>query len=686
MRKLLILVGMVVFISFSLYGQGGSQLSFNVTPNVQYPFQTDPRYFTLGGGVDVSGEFQLPVVSFLGIHLNIGYSYLPIWTGDGTNLVSFGGGLGIHFPKLGRISTQIFGTGGYYFGFLADSEGGSGGNLFFHAGGRVGFGISPAFDLGVSVKYSYLADGNGGALVSGLSFGVSSRYSFLRTRQLKIEELYLDNAFPVLYKHYENHSIGKVVLHNAGAATLDDIEVTFFVDKYMDNPTVCRASKTVPGGESAEVELYALFAEKVLDITEATVVSGNVAVSYTQNNKPFTVEYAGPLRLFDRHAITWDDDRKAAAYVTYKDPAVIDIAKVLARTVKERGAAIDTNLSTAMALHGALREYGMNYVVDPTTPFVEFSENAEAVDYIQFPRNTLHYKSGDCDDLSILYASLLQAVGIETAFITIPGHIFMAFALTLPPEEARKSFSNPDDIIVEEDRAWVPVEITKVNSSFLEAWKVGSMEWTEHDASGKARMYPMQDSWKIYEPIGYIGESAEFTFLSDQEIASIYGEARERFISREVFAQTEGILETIEQRGKSARSLNKLGTVYARYGQYEEAQVYFSESLQIRESFPVVMNIGNLHFLRDELEDSLTYYTRAERLNSESAVLFLQLSRVHHRFGNFDESKMYFDKVKSAYPELAARYSYLDISEASTGRASEQDSAKEGVLWLEIEE
>lgn len=677
---------MAVFVSFSLYGQSGSQLSLNVTPNLQYPFQTDPRYFTLGGGVDVSGEFQLPVVSFLGIRLNIGYSYLPIWTGDGTNLASFGGGLGIHFPKLGRVSTQIFGTGGYYFGFLAGSEGGSGGNLFFNAGGRVGFGISPAFDLGVSVKYSYLADGSGGILVSGLSFGVSCRYSFLRTRQLKIQELYLDNAFPVLYKHYENHNIGKVALHNAGAATLDDIEVTFFVDKYMDNPTVCRGPKTLPGGESAEVDLYALFAEKVLDITEATVVSGNVAVSYTQNKKTFTVEHAGPLRLFDRHAITWDDDRKAAAYVTYKDPVVIDVAKMIARTVKEKGTAIDTNLSTAMALHGALREYGMNYVVDPTTPFIEFSENIEAVDYIQFPRNTLHYKSGDCDDLSILYASLLQAVGIETAFITIPGHIFMAFALTLPPEEARKTFSNSGDIIIGEDRVWVPVEITKVNSSFLEAWKVGAVEWTEHDAAGKARMYPMQASWKIYEPIGYIGEPAEFTFLDDREIASIYGEARERFINREVFAQTKGILETIEQRGKNPRALNKLGTVHARYGQYEKAQEYFFESLELRETFPVVMNIGNLHFVRDNLEDSLTYYARAEKLNPESAVLFLQLSRVHNRLGNFDESKNYFDKVKAVHPELAARYSYLDISEASAGRASEQDSAKEGVLWLDIEE
>ena len=137
------------------------------------------------------------------------------------------------------------------------------------------------------------------------------------------------------------------------------------------------------------------------------------------------MEKAQSIRLYDRHAVTWDDDRKVSAYVTYKDPKIINVAKALARTAKDAGIAVDTNLSIAMALHESLRSYGMTYVIDPTTPFAEFSQNTMAVDYIQFPRNTLHYKSGDCDDLSILYASLLQAVGINTRFVFISGHVYI---------------------------------------------------------------------------------------------------------------------------------------------------------------------------------------------------------------------------------------------------------------------
>jgi hypothetical protein len=39
----------------------------------------------------------------------------------------------------------------------------------------------------------------------------------------------------------------------------------------------------------------------------------------------------------------------------------------------------------------------------------------------------LYYRGGDCDDLSILYCSLLEVLGLDTAFITVPGHIYAAF-------------------------------------------------------------------------------------------------------------------------------------------------------------------------------------------------------------------------------------------------------------------
>ena len=133
----------------------------------------------------------------------------------------------------------------------------------------------------------------------------------------------------------------------------------------------------------------------------------------------------------------------------------------------------------AIAFYQAMSLYGLSYIIDPTTPYKEFSKNETAVDFLQFPRQTFQYKAGDCDDLTILYSALLESIGIETAFITIPGHIFMAFSLNMVPEEARKAFYRDDDLIYLEESSWVPVEVTELSGGFLNAWKTGAREWRE---------------------------------------------------------------------------------------------------------------------------------------------------------------------------------------------------------------
>ena len=54
------------------------------------------------------------------------------------------------------------------------------------------------------------------------------------------------------------------------------------------------------------------------------------------------------------------------------------------------------------------------------------SKQSGATDFLQFPRETLRYTTGDCDDLSILYCSVMQSLNIDTALITVPGHIYVA--------------------------------------------------------------------------------------------------------------------------------------------------------------------------------------------------------------------------------------------------------------------
>ena len=81
--------------------------------------------------------------------------------------------------------------------------------------------------------------------------------------------------------------------------------------------------------------------------------------------------YAGraepaPRPILSRNATTWIDDRRAAAFVTTKDPAVLLFSKNVSSMVKGKvKGEINSNLLIAMALFEALQLYGLTYSRDP---------------------------------------------------------------------------------------------------------------------------------------------------------------------------------------------------------------------------------------------------------------------------------------------------------------------------------
>ena len=107
---------------------------------------------------------------------------------------------------------------------------------------------------------------------------------------------------------------------------------------------------------------------------------------------------------------------------------------------------------------------------------------------------------------------MFEALGVETAFITIPGHIYVAVALTLSPDDARSCFAHRDDLIISDNRAWLPIEITLREGGLLAAWRQGAREWRENLAREQAVLYPVREAWKLYEPVGFTASASESSF------------------------------------------------------------------------------------------------------------------------------------------------------------------------------
>jgi len=125
-------------------------------------------------------------------------------------------------------------------------------------------------------------------------------------------------------------------------------------------------------------------------------------------------------------------------YLTPNDPVIKQLAdKIVTQSCKEN------RICYAKALYYFVRD-NFNYVSDPL-----------AFEYVKTPRESLMTASGDCDDSSVLLANLERAVGINTKFIFIPGHVYIQIYLP----EAPKKYSKD---------SWINLDSTCKNCEFGE--------------------------------------------------------------------------------------------------------------------------------------------------------------------------------------------------------------------------
>ncbi len=405
-------------------------------------------------------------------------------------------------------------------------------------------------------------------------------------------------------------------------------------------------------------------------------------VSYDYGGRRYTTTHALGLSLHDRNALVWDDDRKAALFVSEKDPEVLQFAGFTASAVKKSDLRpINTRFRLAAGLHAALAACGMSYVVDPRSPYAGRVPEGYSLDFLKFPRQTLRYRAGDCDDLAVLYCALLEAAGIETAFIIVPGHIYAALDLDMRPEEAAGLFACAEDLIMLDNRTWLPVETTELENGFLKAWQAGARQWREQGE--RARLLRVHTAWQAYPPVSLLEGEQQTVVPPEGELLRRYEAELGRFIRRELEPQVARCRERIHASGGSARACNGLARLYARYGLYEEAEKVLLELLEQEAYAPALINLGNIYYLRKDYSQALDCFRRARNLEPRQANLLLSLSRTCYELEMYAETRKYYRACQEEAPELAGRYAYLVVSSKETRRAGEYISLGEEILWEE---
>jgi len=668
--------------------------SISVNPEFVLPLGSDASYIGLGGGGGISGTMRLTSLPLLYFGAGLDYSFLSTKApGTSLSVVDLGAQAGMHFQVSRAISLRFGGDGGYFMGTLTRGSSPPGYNPYFMGGARVGLGLSPGLELSLGAAYrDRIALSN--ELVAGLGLSVSlgmgggptslpKDFVPLKSsgRGLGFVGTKLDTVFPVFFKHYDDHTMGSILIRNYEGVSAKDIRATVEVKRYMDEPKSAEVISELVPGATAELKLYGLFTDKILEIVEATKLPVSVKLSYSQYGKVYQEEYVGTLSVLDRNAITWDDDRKAAAFISSKDPSVLVFGKSVASSVRDLlSPGINGNLQAIMAVHEALRVQGLTYVKDPSSALE--TNNKQVVDFILFPQQTLGYNSGKCGDLTVLYSSLLESIGVPTALITTPGHIFMAADLEMTSDQAASTFSRPEDLIVKDGTVWLPLETTMRKEGFASAWEEAAREWREATANGTAAFYPVHDAWKAYQPVVLPGGAAPAGQKDPKAGSEAFKRELASFINSETGPRVAAIQSEIKKKGGNASLYNKLGVLFARYGLLDKAADQFRAALGTKAAAgSATYNMGNILFLQGKYSDALAYYVKALVALPGDAKALLAVARVDSALGRYDAALASYDKLKAADPALASKYAYLGGGSDSGQRAADAEKTKGDLLW-----
>jgi len=425
-------------------------------------------------------------------------------------------------------------------------------------------------------------------------------------RLIKIKKVEIDPIYASLYKYHSQHPIGKVYVDYKGDENLD-CTISVNVDKFSTEKkkNIVISPKTTRENIK-EVTINTVFNETILAEPDDIPLTANIKISYMSGNKLKEEEETQQFYLFKRNAIDWQQGvEQAAAFITPNDPVVQQFNRyALSEDIAKDNIVKSEAITKSMQIFKTVSQFGIRYEQDSYSPY---SKTYRAFDNISYPVQLLNEKHGDCDDLVVLFASLLENRNIPTALISVPEHIFLMFNSGI---HARRSFQlccAESEYFVHENLIWIPLETTWIDSSFVRAWEKGTQLFNQHSEENRQIIY-VRDAWKTYEPLAYTGmlKKAYWDYPQQQ-----FAGDRDQFLQRDL-DYLKHLEEQVEQFPDSLQLRNRLAITYAFKNQFDVAEKHFRAILKKdRSNFFTINNLGNLFFARGNLDSASHYYQQA---------------------------------------------------------------------------
>jgi tetratricopeptide (TPR) repeat protein len=392
-------------------------------------------------------------------------------------------------------------------------------------------------------------------------------------------------VYPLFLALYQRNAAGQLTITNRENAEIRNVRVSFRAGNYTSSEFVCGTIPFIARGQGAEIPLYADFSPGILNFTENGRIVGEVVVRYQLLGRQRETVRSGSVQVYNRNMFSTDDMAALAAFVSPSSPEILEYTKYItgaARALRRTG--LNQNMQFGMWIFEGLKAYGFQ---------VETNDGqAENAGEVQFPAQTLAYKSGKALDIGLLYAASLEAAGIRAAFIPLDGDFITALSLGINEAAAGMLFNGSDRILVVDDEVWIPLSMKSLNGGFMAAWTAAFAALNEALEAGEMIEFNIfDDSWAMYPPAPFPALGVRIIQPDQGAVNSGASAAINRYIADEI----EPLVREAEQavrNSPSAAGYNRLGLLRMRAGRTAEAKTAFEQAAGMG-SVAAMTNRGN---------------------------------------------------------------------------------------------
>ncbi len=507
-------------------------------------------------------------------------------------------------------------------------------------------------------------------------------------KQFIIVRTELENLFPSLMHTYRKKPAGAITVKNGLSEPIESVRASVFIKKYMDFPVETALEdpdgEPAPGGAlnpgaEASIPLKVLLNEEVFTLQEDLPIQARIEVTGRSGGTEVSSVVNKTITLYRRTALSWDRSEKLAAFIMPNEEVVSRFAhRVLDEREYEAASGLPEKVVRAARICDGVGKYGIAYIEDPESPISQVLERESVIDTVRFPRTTLFIKSGDCDDTTALLGSLLESVGVKTAIMTSPGHVFLAMDTGEPAGNSWLYSYSGQETLSYNGTVWIPLETTVLGRGFTEVWAEASRLVAVHKPKQELEFLPVTELRDEFPPLPLSGQSSLAIAIPPAESVTPQFVRSLQGLRNSLYAQTLGTLQDqAEAAGGGVKQVvinNRIGVLHARFGDLDRAESVFMENIEENPGFiSSYINLANLNLKRGRLDKAADVLALGINREPDAPLLNLLLARTYKLQDRMAEAREQFRKVETAAPELAARYADFIEVEGAEARAGAEE-------------